>query len=264
MTLSNRYTVACLALLVGLLFSSCEATNSDSYANDPYGIKEAEELGGEGQPDRLVQCSKDEQCPEYAEALFWVAVDILSDASTETIEVEGIDFGLTKGMSIEEMAEKIVLQLDSSFDNSPLDFSKDKTGFNRGFVMLLKAHNAKSVYAANELGKLYMEQEGIKDLDIAQMYFESAIKRGDFLGAYNLARLIRIRKPNDNRSILKYLKMATKTGDERIEIAYNLGLEAFGTEAEKQTAALYFKENTIVANYITENFKSDFSLQQQE
>ena len=232
---------------------------NDSYLNDPYGIIEAEQNGELS--DRLVQCSQYEQCPEYAEALFWVAIDILSDASAETIEIEEIILGLTRDMSIKEMEEKIESQLDSLYNTSPPNFSKDKTGFNRGFAMLLKAHNAGSIYAANELGRFYMEREEMQDLGIAQTYFESSIERRDFLGAYNLARLVHIQNPNDHRSILKYLKIATKTGDKQIEIAYNLGLDAFGTEAEKQVAALYFKENTIIENYISENFKSDFSLQ---
>jgi len=243
---------------MALILSSCNFKNPDSNASDPYGIIEAEELGG--QPDRLVKCSRNGECPKYAEALFWVAADILSEASTETLEIEGENFGLTDDMSIEEMTEKLGPQLENLFDASPPEYDFSDTKFKRGFMMMERAHNAGSINASNELGLLYMEHDTIKNLALAEVYLKQSLDKGDLISAYNLARLASMQSPKDSRLTLKYLKIASQTKDPYMITIYMLGLGFFGTEDEKRISLHYFEKNEGAIFGLEQEFRTHFGL----
>jgi len=217
---------------------SCNFENN--YKNDPYGILEAEDFGG--QPDRLIKCSQDERCPEYAQALFWVAADILSKASSETIDAKIGGFNLTPDMTDDEIMEEISPLLeDFNTPEAPkYDFADPE--FKRGLNMMHTAHEAGSFYASTELGNLYLEQGKIQDLERAKSYLNSALNQGDAVSAYNLARIAHMENPYDTITTIKYLRLASSHNRSRFFGYYMVGLEILGNEEEKRTAAQFFKE----------------------
>jgi len=165
-----------------MMSSSCKPTKKIQSSNDalmiddPYGISTAEETGEV--TDRLIACSQNEDCPEKAQALFWVAADMLSAAGTKTVEINGHDFGLTEDMSVDEVTNKITPQLDTLFDDGLPDYDFENSEFKKAHEMMKRAHLAGSVYASNELGLLHMEHLAIQNYDLATeiMAFEACSK----------------------------------------------------------------------------------------
>lgn len=241
-----------LVTLSSLFMVSCNM--SDHHKNDPYGIIEAEEIGG--QSERLIKCSQDENCPQHAQALFWVAADILSEASAETVDIEGKDFGLTDDMTVEEMTEKLGPQLEELIDSGPPNYDFQDDNFKRGLDMMHQAHQAGSVYASNELGVLFMEQSHIQDLKAAQTYFNAAFANGDFASAYNLARIAHME--GDDKQTLTLLKAAADGNEEDFKVMYLLGMEAFGTQKERQSAAQELSKRGAEISYLRDDFCTHF------
>ena len=241
-----------LVALSSLFMVSCNMFND--HKNDPYGILEAEENGG--QSARLIKCSQDENCPQHAEALFWVAADILSEASAETVEIEGTDFGLTDDMTVEEMTEKLGPQLEELLDSGPPDYDFQDDNFKRGLDMMHQAHQAGSVSASNELGVLFMEQSHIQDFKAAKTYLSLAYAKGDFSSAYNLARIAKME--GDETQTLALLKAAADGNQEDFKVMYLLGMEAFGTEKERRNAAQELSKKGTEINYLRDDFCAHF------
>ncbi len=224
-------------------------------ASDPYGILEVEKNGT--QTERLINCSQNEECPEYAQALFWVAVETLSNAGMEEREVEAIEYGITEDMNREE----ILQQLDNYLiEIDPPQYDLEDPEFKKGLSQMRKAYNAGSAYASNELGVLFLEHTKLKNLDLAKKYFTEALKSDDPNAAYNLARIARIQKPNQTETILSYLKQAAKSQHPDTKIMYMLGLKAFGTEAEKRTAARYLKQKNAETLRLKSSFQDNFNV----
>lgn len=256
MVLMHNRLFVLLSAALSLVLSSCNLGEPDTYAHDIYGVMEAEELGG--QPERLVTCSQNEGCPKYAQALFWVAADILSEASAEVFEINGDDFGLTEGMSIEEVMEKLGPQLDNLIDHDIPEYGFKDPEFKRGLALMHKAHDAGSIYASNELGLFFMEQPKLQNFVLAEMYLKTSLNRGDMVSAYNLARLVHRQTPEENNRILEYLKIASQSDDSDMVTMYMLGLESFGTEAEKLTASSYLKKNEANVFKLRNDFEKHF------
>ena len=197
--------------------------------NDPCGVLEAEEWGEIS--DRLIKCSRDKECPEYAQALFWIAADILSE-------------------------------LDMLDENTP-NYDFDDPEFEHGLSLLETAHKAGNIYASNELGLLYLEQIQIRDLELATYYFEKAFSESDPISAYNLARVAHETDPLNHRPVLDYLKISAKQDHKDYETSYFLALHAFGDHQEKSIAAKYIRKNkkacSILVNRVGRHFNLDQS-----
>lgn len=203
---------------------------SDHYDcdNDPCGVLEAEEWGEIS--DRLIKCSLDEECPQHPQALFWIAADILS-------EWQCLD------------------------DNHP-NYDLEDPEFKRGLSLLQKAHKVGNIYASNELGLLYLEQNHMRDLELATFYLEKAFNESDPLSAYNLARVAHQKDPLNHRPVLEYLKFAAKNDQEDYEVSYFLALHAFGTEEERSNAAQYIRENKKACSALRNRVGVHFDLSQ--
>lgn len=259
--MTSTYSILFVLLSIALLLvlSSCNSEKPDPYAHDTHGIVEAEELGG--QPKRLIKCSQDEDCPEYTQALFWVAADILSEASAEVSEINEDGLGLTKGMSIKEIMAKLGPQLENLIEGDTPEYDFKDPEFRRGLALMHKAHDAGSAYASNELGLLFMEQSELQNLILAEMYLKTSLNMGDMMSAYNLARLVHMQNPEGNKRILEYLKIASQSNIADMETVYFLGLEAFGSKAEKLTASNYLKENKAAVRTTRNEFERHFELE---
>lgn len=251
-----------LFTLTMLFLVSCNNDDDMKHTDDPYGIIEAENVGG--QSDRLVLCSQNEKCPEYAQALFWVAADILSEASAETIEVEANDFGLTVDMTIEKMVQQIEPLLEDLIKVESPNYDFADPEFKRGLEIMYKAHKAGSVFASNELGVLFMEQVEMQDLGLAKIFFNEALKNNDAYGAYNLARIARMEDPNDFTVVLEYLKLAADSKQEDLVILYMLGMESFGDNEEKLAANRYLEAKGIGPSSLRDEFEAHFNLEETE
>lgn len=243
-----------------LFLGGCGQFNADKHKYDPYGIVEAENAGG--QPDRLVQCSRDVDCPEYANALFWVAVDELSELSATEIDISGEELGLNKNMSVEEMAETLGPQLDEllgAADAPTYDLQNPE--FKEAVSKLERAANAGSVYALNELGLLYMEIPAVQDFKTAELYFTKGMEKDDPNAVYNLARLAAITNPNSDRDILKYLKAAARLSPENFQNSYMFGLEHYGNMGEKRRAEDFFSKRPNGVTSGRAEFQTQFNLE---
>jgi len=258
MNLFQSVSILCFVLCSSFVLGSCNIADRTKYKDDPYGLLEAEELGG--QPKRLIKCSHNEECPEYAQALFWVAADILSEASAETIEVEGKNFALTDDMTIDEMAEKLGPQLEGLMKTGPPEYDFGDPEFNRGLNIMHKAHEAGSIYASNELGLLFMEHAEMQSLVLAKEYFVKALNGGDLVSAYNLARIERMQHPANYKTILGFLKKATESNQEDLGIMYLLGLETFGSEEERQNAINFLKKEKLESSFLRDEFEAHFNI----
>lgn len=255
--------VLCAAVIATLWnFAVLNSGENDQQPSDQdlYGILEAEETGQLSA--RLIECSEDQNCPEYAQALFWVAVDILSNSSAETIELEGRDFGITPEMSIEEMTDIVAPQLDEMLGIYPTppkyDFADPE--YKRGLELLNKAHDAGSVYASNELGLLFFDRGKMQDLDLAEKYFSSAWEKGDSNGVYNLARLKRAQDPSKHEEVLGLLKLAAQGGREDLQVMYLLGLEAFGDSEMSSAATMALKPHKAELSRLRAEFNFQFGI----
>ncbi|MEL7232107.1 MAG: hypothetical protein AAGJ85_06315 [Pseudomonadota bacterium] len=249
-------TAVCTAL-AAIIFSYYQLNKKPPEAiitdNDPYGIFEYEETGEIS--DKLIACSQDENCPEHANALFWLAVNHLMEAGSETIEVDMEDF---ESGIIESDDGSITLA--SPFDeflqqiSGPPRYDLSDPNFQRGLELLNEAHVAGSAFASNEIGLLYLEQEAMRDLDLAESYFDTAIERGDANGTYNMARLSHARSPEKTGRILNFLKMAAQESEENFEVFYLFGVEAFGENDE----ALLARQKLNAIEEDISRFKDDF------
>ena len=262
MNFSKLFFISCFILLGGISQSACKfvilettITTVTDGTNDPYGIIEAAEYGG--QSERLLECSQDEVCPEHAQALFWLAADILSNASAETILVDGKKLYLTDDMSEQEMMKKFNLTREEAYDSSPPEYNFEDSEFQLGLKIMKKAYDAGSLYAANELGLLHMEHSEMLDLDLAKSYFETALDKGDLFSAYNLARIARLQTPKQYELVLEYLEIASHA-DTDFLITYMLGLKTFGTEKERQIAEDFFYKNSKDHFIAREDFIAHF------
>lgn len=255
------YKVLLITLTVPFIVS-CNSDDDTKHPDDPFGIIEAENIGG--QTDRLVLCSQNEKCPEHAQALFWVAADILSEASAETIEVEAKDFGLTADMTIEQMTQQIGPLLEDLIKVESPNYDFADPEFKRGLEIMYKAHKAGSVFASNELGVLFMEQVEMQDLGLAKIFFNEALKNNDAYGAYNLARIARMENPSDFTVALEYLKLAADSKQEELEILYMLGMESFGDNEEKLAASRYLEAKGIGPSSLRDEFEAHFNVQGNE
>lgn len=237
-----------------------ELSIDSHYIDDPYGLVEAEETGEV--TDRLIACSKNDACPENAQALFWVAADLLSKAGAKATEIDAQDFGLTEDMSIDEMTNKIGPQLDAILDDNLHEYDFDSREFKKAHAMMKRAHEAGSIYASNELGLLHMEHLPIRNYDLARTFFEASWKMRDPNGAYNLARLTRLETPLNDRKIITHLKDAASGNMRDFEVLYMLSLEAFGTEHEKQRAKRYLRENKVGKYGLRSDFEEHFLIKE--
>lgn len=255
-----KYKLILPMFLISVMISSaCTPHKETDFSNDLYGLMEAEETGEV--TDRLIDCSEDDECPEHAPALFWVAADLLSAAGTKTTEIDGHDFGLTEDMSVDEMTNKIGPQLDGILDDGPPEYDFDSREFKKGHRIMKRAHKAGSIYASNELGLLHMEHLPIRNYDLARTYFEASLEAGDPYGAYNLARLTRLETPQDNGKIIAYLEKAASRDMPDLKVMHMLGLEAFGTEPEKQRAKRFLTKNNVGEYGLRSEFKEQFNLE---
>jgi hypothetical protein len=225
-----------LALLLSLGWYWYSSTRELIIKGDPYGVMEAEENGGQSQ--RLIDCSLDPNCPAHADALFWVAADILSESNTTTCEINP-DALASTGSSAEDFLYELCADSENYLD-APPEYDISDSEFEGALEMLKKAHAAGSYFASNELGLLYLEQSEMQNLQLAEQYFSNAIEHGDPNSAYNSARLKFIQNPGDSEAVLSCLKLASEGGSFKLEVMYLLGLEHFGsaTERENATAAL--------------------------
>lgn len=233
--------------------------------DDPYGIYEAENTGKLS--SRLIDCSEDQNCPEYAQALFWVAADILSKSSSETIEIEDREIDFNSDMSPEEVTEVVIPQLEElllDIAGEPPNYNFADPEFKHGLELLNTAHDAGSVYASNELGLLFFEQGEMQNFSLAEQYFLSAWKRGDPNGAFNLARLTRAQKPSQHDEILDLLKLAAQSGGEDMKIMHLLGLEVFGNEDESSAATLALNSHESKVSWLRAEFNFLFGIDEVE
>ena len=236
-------------------------TTEYEWAADAYGIQEVEKTGR--QSDRLIDCSENDDCPEQAQTLFWVAANALSKAGNEALS-EPIKF--PPSTTTEEIAVALATEFTKHIRNNSISYDLDDPDFIQAFNLLNRAHKLGSAYAPNELGVLFMKQEKIQDLSLAKTYFNIAIERGDPNGDYNLAKIARLENPDDHRLVLEYLKTAAASKQGHFEQIYFLGLQAYGTDKEKVLASKYFKKTDdstslpmhFVPPHIQEDFESDF------
>jgi|GEM_PF-6848819 len=255
----KRRLIYFLVLLLPILAIACHSSNQDDlYAEDPYGTNLAQEEGEIS--TRLIWCSQNQECPEYAEALFWVAADILSEAGATEHEYDAVDLELTDDMSVEEMINKAGPVLEALIDDGPPEYDVNDVEFQRGLEMMTKAYAAGNIYAANELGLLHLELPAMKDHELAREYFESVMNSGDPFGAYNLARLVRTQTPEDHKKILYYLNIAAESENPDMKAMSMLAYESFGNDAEKQKARRYFQLNYTDASYLRSEFKEHFNI----
>lgn len=173
--------------------------------NDPHGVIEARNAGG--QSKRLVACSRDFTCPKRADAMFWIAADVLSNAGS--------------ALAAEDIAH---------------------SEFQRGLALMQEANEAGSYLAANELGLFYMDFESIQNLDRAEYYFLLGISGKDANSAYNMARLTYVREPTNLESVLKYLQMASEFEPNEFADIYMIILGYFGDSNDKKVSNEYFKD----------------------
>ncbi len=231
---------------------------------DLYGTQEAETTGVLS--TRLIECSEDRSCPEHAQALFWVAVDILSKASSETIELVGTDIDITPEMSPDKIRDAVAPILDELLILEPgppkYDFADPE--YKRGLELLKQAHDAGSVYASNELGLLFFDSGEMQEVELAEKYFYSAWERGDPNGAYNLARLKRVQAPSRHEEILELLKSAAQADPENLQIMYFLGLEAFGDAQQRSAATKALQWYTSHLPSVRAEFNYQFGLMDSE
>ncbi len=248
--------------IVLLILFSFQLSNLNFIKTDSYEVLEPEKYFET--PAHMMNCSQDVDCPEYAEALFWAAAKILSEADYKSSTIEGANLNSTNTQSGGKDLGKQVFPYEVNSDTAFQNYMTNESDFQRGLAMLKKADNAGSLYASNELGLLYMKHKPIQDLSLAEMYFRRSVDNGDFLGAYNLARIVRKRNPEDNRAIIEHLKLARQTNTESMTVSYMLGLEAFGTEREKLFAKIYFIIKPKMKSYYDYEFKKNFGLIEQE
>lgn len=239
---------------------SCSPSDAEyEIMNDPFGIIAAEDSGEIS--ERLIQCSEDPECPEYAKALFLVAVDILSEAGATDVDSE---LSIQKGLSEEEQAKEIARVINEQLITGelfagPHEYEVTDSIFKRGFELLVKSHEAGFEFASNELGLLHLTVPEIQDYNLASEYFHIALQKGDMNAAYNLARLTRIQSPNDSESVLEFLKIAASETNGNFETMYLFGLEAFGSEQEKRMAADLFVEKHSQHSSLRKEFERDFN-----
>lgn len=257
----------CLALVMTACKPTLEFTNEPSTdeeneetytaLNDPYGLQEAKAFGG--QPSRLIDCSKFPTCPEYAQALFWVGADILSRAGEKEIDASAL--GITPDMNVEDAANTLMGNTDKIFDAAAPNYDLADSQFQKGLRIMHRAHDSGNVYASNELGLLFLQQDGMVNINMASQYFQSAMANGDSLAMYNLARVAHMKNPNDHSEVLKYLKLAAEHGDAGMKTMYVLGLEAFGDKKQRLEAQFYKRkyDNITPAHHICD-FIADFRL----
>lgn len=232
-----RYIWILLIIFMTFSLLSCKSKKINGVPDDPYGVVEAENYGGIS--EKLLACSENIECPDYAQAMFWVAADILSGASSETININANDYGLTANMSADVISKKIENIVINIFASDVPSYDFKDPEYKRGVALLHKAHDAGSVYASNELGVLFMEQSELQNLKLAEKYFQTSSDLGDPHATYNLARISKEREPNNHVMILYYLKLASEIGDVEFQIMYQLGLEEYGTNNEKKKAKKY-------------------------
>jgi len=232
-----------LTIIGALLLPSCDALTIAPYKDDIYGIAEVEETGNIS--EKLIKCSEDVSCPEYGDALFWIAADVISEASTENIDNMS-DF-------FESVADVSTQQYDFGDPN-----------IKRGIELMNRSFENGNIYAANELGLMYIDQLSIQDFKLARKYLQYGLDNGDMFSAYNLARLSRMEDPNNHLEMLRYLKIAARSQQENFETLFMLGLQEFGTELQQLRAQQYFEENKSVSDRTRSEFAEHFGLSDDE
>ena len=190
--------------LLGFFAGSCNSNDSE-FSEDPFGIAEAEQDGG--QSERLIQCSEDESCPKHAEALFWVAADLMSKAGEIEVEIDAADLALTPDMTAQEITDQIGSQADELLSPEKSKYDIESREFKRALSALQKADAAGSLYAANELGLLYLEDNRMQNFDVAEDYFKKSLAAGDYYATFNLAVVSHKKSPRDHQQTLAYLNL---------------------------------------------------------
>lgn len=175
----------------GLLIMGCNSSSSNGIAEAEADFKSSPEL---------IACSKNIDCADHAEALFWVSAIAMSDLSATEIEVNwnALNHDERVGL-IDDLVKP---------DYNPPDYDVSTTKFLQAYGQMKRSHELGNSYASNELGLLHFENSDLKDLDLAISYLKSAQESGDSLAPFNLTRVYLSKLKRNEALAIKSISIA--------------------------------------------------------